>query len=219
MTQVFIVSDVRLYRESLEQYLADKLGLAVEKTGRQLTEISRQIDGSPRPVVLVDMSSSEAIDACRDAAEIGAFVVALGLPPDEGMLMACADIGVQGYICRAASLEDLERAVRRAGSDRPYCDDWVSAFALRCMGSITGRLRQGGEALSPSDASAKPLTRRETQVADLLVEGLSNKEIARRLKIEVSTVKNHVHNILAKLRARSRTEASHLLKAQTAAAI
>jgi ATP/maltotriose-dependent transcriptional regulator MalT len=52
-----------------------------------------------------------------------------------------------------------------------------------------------------------PLTTRELEVLSLIDVGLSNKEIARRLSIELATVKNHVHNILAKLNVNRRTEA------------
>jgi DNA-binding NarL/FixJ family response regulator len=51
------------------------------------------------------------------------------------------------------------------------------------------------------------LTRRESEVFELMRQGLSNREIARTLWISESTVKVHVHNVLAKLGARSRTEA------------
>jgi DNA-binding NarL/FixJ family response regulator len=51
------------------------------------------------------------------------------------------------------------------------------------------------------------LTAREQQIVELIAEGLSNKEIGRRLYIEVATVKNHVHNILEKLQVSRRGEA------------
>lgn len=55
---------------------------------------------------------------------------------------------------------------------------------------------------------SKRLSEREKDVARLLVEGVSNKEIARALGIEVVTVKKHVGNILRKLGARNRTQAA-----------
>ena len=51
------------------------------------------------------------------------------------------------------------------------------------------------------------MTVRELEIVELLEEGLSNKEIAARLSIELATVKNHVHNILDKLDVRSRADA------------
>ena len=56
------------------------------------------------------------------------------------------------------------------------------------------------------------LTRREREVLELIDAGLSNKEIAVRLHIEVSTVKNHVHNLLEKAQATSRTQAAAQLR-------
>lgn len=50
------------------------------------------------------------------------------------------------------------------------------------------------------------LSHREREVADLIVQGLSNKEIAARLQIALPTVQRHVHNVLSKLAANSRLE-------------
>jgi len=58
------------------------------------------------------------------------------------------------------------------------------------------------------------LTAREREVVELLGEGLSNKEIASGLQIEVATVKNHVHNILDKLHVTRRAEAAALARRQ-----
>jgi len=58
-----------------------------------------------------------------------------------------------------------------------------------------------------SDTPLEPLTHRETQVLEMLAEGLSNKEIAARLGISDHTAKFHVNSILAKLNAGTRTEA------------
>jgi two-component system, NarL family, nitrate/nitrite response regulator NarL len=59
------------------------------------------------------------------------------------------------------------------------------------------------------------LTSRESEIASLLSAGRSNKEIARALTIEVATVKNHVHNILAKLQVATRAEAAARVRALT----
>ena len=60
---------------------------------------------------------------------------------------------------------------------------------------------------SRTEALVEPLTARETQVLEMLAEGLSNKEIAARLGISDHTAKFHVNSILAKLNAGTRTEA------------
>ncbi|MET9272066.1 LuxR C-terminal-related transcriptional regulator [Kribbella sp. NPDC003557] len=76
----------------------------------------------------------------------------------------------------------------------------MTAALLRRIGSAAGQAAE--------QSGSTQLTTRERQILDLIDDGLSNKEIAGRLCIEISTVKNHVHNILAKLGARRRTEAA-----------
>ena len=63
----------------------------------------------------------------------------------------------------------------------------------------------------PGPASSS-LTAREREIAALIEEGLSNKEIAERLEIGLPTVKNHVHNILTKLKATRRGQAAAMLR-------
>jgi two-component system nitrate/nitrite response regulator NarL len=61
-------------------------------------------------------------------------------------------------------------------------------------------------------AELPALTSRQWEILRLIDEGLSNKEIAQRLYIEVPTVKNHIHNILDKLQVRRRSEAAALVR-------
>ncbi len=58
------------------------------------------------------------------------------------------------------------------------------------------------------------LTKREMQVVALIDRGLSNKEIARELDLEISTIKNHAHSILAKYNVRRRVQAAAVFKKQ-----
>ncbi|MEP6816103.1 MAG: LuxR C-terminal-related transcriptional regulator [Marmoricola sp.] len=77
------------------------------------------------------------------------------------------------------------------------CSGKVSAGLIRHI-ALQARSRGSGKELQ--------LTRRETDVLRLLESGLSNKEIGRALDISLSTVKNHVHNVLAKFGASGRAE-------------
>jgi len=85
-----------------------------------------------------------------------------------------------------------------------------------CSPRVAGALLRRIAALATdgrSDRVPAHLTNREREIMGLIDEGLSNKEIAKRLRIEVATVKNHVHNILEKLQVHRRGEAAARVRA------
>ncbi len=96
--------------------------------------------------------------------------------------------GAKGYLLKDAPRQEILSAIRAVADDRPYTSSSVAAKALQRMGK-------------PS------LTQRELSVLQLVAQGRSNKDIARRLEITEGTAKTHVKAILAKLDAISRTEA------------
>jgi two-component system, NarL family, nitrate/nitrite response regulator NarL len=81
----------------------------------------------------------------------------------------------------------------------------------RVAGQLLRRLASRAE-LDSTQPPRLPLTGREAEIFRLVEIGLSNKEIAAQLGIEVGTVKNHVHNLLEKLRVRRRSEAIERLR-------
>jgi two-component system NarL family response regulator len=96
--------------------------------------------------------------------------------------------GAKGYILKDAPRQEILTAIRAVSEDRTYTSSSVATKALQRM-------------VKPS------LTQRELDVLQLLAEGRSNKDIARRLEITEGTAKTHVKSILTKLDAISRTEA------------
>lgn len=96
--------------------------------------------------------------------------------------------GAKGYLLKDAPRTEILAAIRAVSEDRPYTSSSVAAKALQRM-------------VKPS------LTSRELDVLQLVAEGKSNKDIARRLDITEGTAKTHVKAILGKLDAISRTEA------------
>jgi two-component system NarL family response regulator len=103
-------------------------------------------------------------------------------------IFQCLSQGAKGYILKDAPRQEILSAIRAVSEDRPYTSSSVAAKALQRMGK-------------PS------LTQREVDVLQLVAQGRSNKDIARRLAITEGTAKTHVKAILTKLDAISRTEA------------
>ena len=82
---------------------------------------------------------------------------------------------------------------------------------------MTAALLRRVSALSPPTldrpGAIGALTAREREIIQLIDQGLSNKEIANQLCLEISTVKNHVHNVLDKLHVHRRSQAAALVRA------
>lgn len=114
-------------------------------------------------------------------------------------MVSCVDAGFHGYVSKDASLHDLVRTIESVARGEVVCSP-------RIVASLFREVARRGPGMS-GDAGIR-LTSRERQILDLIDQYLSNKEIARALHISVSTVKNHVHNILAKQKVHRRADAA-----------
>jgi two-component system, NarL family, nitrate/nitrite response regulator NarL len=200
MIGVMIVSDIRLYRESLTSLVA---GAGFEVVNCVETEVEAcALAAESRPdVILIDSAMEESIRVVRSLVAMGGEtpIVALTLPSAEEEVVAFAEAGVAGYVTRDAALDDLARAIDASSRGEALCSPRLAGALLRRVASLAAEHR-------PERPQAA-LTAREREVMLLMDEGLTNKQIAQRLLIEVPTVKNHVHNILEKLGVNRRGEA------------
>lgn len=197
---VFIASDIRLHRDGLTWGLAGYGRLVVVGTGDTVDTAFAQLATLRPAVVLVDMVMVDALDLIRAASQ--AFpdmrVVAFAVGADEQSVFCCVEAGAAAYVPREAAISDLVATVERVLRGEAPCPDKLVPSLFRRL-AVLARDHSGAEQL-------KQLTIREQQIVDLLEQGLSNKEIATHLGIEVATAKNHVHNILEKLHIHRRTQ-------------
>jgi two-component system, NarL family, nitrate/nitrite response regulator NarL len=197
MIRVLLISEVDVNREGLASLLALDGRLRVAMHGA-VADWDR-LRGRSADVVVIDTATDgggEAVMRVIDEAE--APIVALGAPGDDERLISLAELGVLGFVERDATLNELITSVIHAVSGEASVPPRIAATLLHRMSSLAGR---------PVSRDVTALTVRERQVVQLIAEGLSNKEIATQLCIELATVKNHVHNILEKLEVHRRAEA------------
>jgi DNA-binding NarL/FixJ family response regulator len=208
MTSLVVVSDIRLYRDGLAEILGRRPGLTVVGVAASLPAAIDETRQRRPDIVLVDMAGRPKPAVVREfVLEVpDAKVVALALGDAEADVIEYAEAGVVGYATRESSLDELVSAIESVARDEMVCSPRVTATLLR-------RVAELAASRGPDPARAARLTGRELQIVGLIDDGLSNKEIARRLYIEVATVKNHVHNILEKLQVRRRAEAAIELRA------
>lgn len=197
-----IVGDVRLYREGLAHILKSEPAVTVLGTALDLdTAIRDTADLSPQ-MVLIDAAMSKAHQTARliHAAAPQTRVIAFNVSEDRHEICACAEAGVDAIVMRNASLDDLLKTMASASKGEYCCSPRTAALLLEHVASLADRRPEMPDGIS--------LTRRQSDILDLLSCGYSNKEIARHLGIEVATVKNHVHQILQRLQVNRRGEAA-----------
>lgn len=204
--RVLVVENIRLHRENLVARLANEpcIGDAVGTAGGD--EALGWLGEHSFGVVLLSMATAVNWAICRElvAAADPARVIAYAVSGHDDEVVACAAAGVSGYLLCDEPHAELMEAVVAAAHGRVWCPPRVAAVLMRRMGP------RG--ALPDIPAGTGRLTAREREILALIDDGMSNKEIARKLSIEVRTVKNHVHNLLAKLRVHRRGEAVALLR-------
>jgi two-component system nitrate/nitrite response regulator NarL len=191
---------VRIYRDGLAAALTRDSRIGTVDVAVQAQACRDAVVRKRPDVVILDACSSMAVSVARELRGSDAGVVALGIAECEADVVALAEVGVSAYVTQEQSLEELISAVLAVGRGEVGCGPRVTALLLRHVASRAGDGRTTG-------GRSVRLTRREHETLQLIGDGLTNKQIAKHLSIELATVKNHVHHVLEKLDARSRAEA------------
>lgn len=198
---MLVVTDVRLYADGLATALVETPEIAVVVQAADCTQALRTLRARRADVVLLDLAGLGDLADARAFVEGArpAPVVALAVRETDADVVRWAEHGVAGIVTRTACFDDLLHALVSADRGECDCTPLVAAALLRRVAAVASERRTA--------AATAPLTAREQQIAELLVLGLTNKEIAASLLLGVSTVKNHVHHLLGKLGASTRSEA------------
>ena len=195
-----------MYREGLSATLRAAPG--VEVVGA-LARAPADL-GAVRPdIVLCDASRPDALETVRGllARALAPKVVVVAIGDHEADLLDFAEAGVSGYVTSEQSVDDIVSAVQAVGRGEMICTPRMAATLVRHVATLAA----GGRAHAAA-AGHSALTYREHEIVRLIDYGMSNKQIADALQIEVTTVKNHVHNILEKLQVKRRGEAAARLR-------
>lgn len=198
--RVMIVDDHDMVRSGLAVFLQafDDLELVGETgSGEEAVLLADETDPD---VVLMDllMPGTDGVTAAKRILDLNSDIKIIALTSfcDEGLVQSALEAGVVGYLMKNTSIDELADAIRASMTGEPT----LAPEALRSLiGAATRKPAVGGD-----------LTDRELEVLALIVEGLTNPEIADRLVISYATVKTHVSHILAKLDVSSRIEAATL---------
>lgn len=209
--EVLIADDHHLVRQGLAQLLASEPDIRVVAQAADGEEAVEKAKLYRPDVVLMDihMPRLDGIEATRRIAERypEVSVVMLTMYGDEGHLFEAIKAGARGYVLKSAKPEQLLETLRAVHRGEAWLDP---ALAHKMLEEFRRLSRPRAE----PRADLVYLTPREREILELLAQGASNHEIAKRLGISEKTVRNRLSLIFRKLQVNNRTQAA--LKAREA---
>ena len=207
--RVLLVDDQPLFRRALATLISAQFDMTVVGEGENGRDALEKVRALHPDLVVMDVnmpgtSGVDGVNAIRGAG-FPTPIVMLTVSEDDDDLFESIKAGANGYLLKNVRPEELFEDLRGVmRGEAPI----APAVASKLLDALrTGGLpsRGGLPTAAPGDMA---LTRRESEILQLVANGLSNKEIANELTITEGTVKNHVHNALEKLHLTNRVQAA-----------
>lgn len=199
---ILIVDDHPLFRKGVIQLIqaAPEFRFVGEAAGgREGIQLARQLH--PDMILLdlnmKDMNGVEVLKVLKDEG-LDSRIIMLTVSDQAEDLMAALQAGADGYLLKDMEPEDLMQQLGEAARGKITISDRLTQLLVT---SLRDKAR-------PTNLSEAGLTEQETRILDHLVDGKSNKLIAKDMGITEGTVKVHVKHLLKKLNLRSRVEAA-----------
>jgi len=198
MLRVFIADDHEVVRRGIREIIEGHPGWEVcgeAADGQAAIELAR---AAKPDVAVIDVSlplmNGLAVTRRLKQESPATNVLLFTMHDDDETVSGGLAAGARGYLLKTESEQNLEAAISALGSNRPYFSSFVSELLLEAAVSDRKRSR------------LESFTMRELEVAQLIAEGNSNKQIARKLKISVKTVESHRAAAMRKAGVRTAAE-------------
>jgi DNA-binding NarL/FixJ family response regulator len=205
--RILVVDDHILFREGLISLINSQPDFAVVGEASTVADAIRLAQELSPEIILMDygLPDGTGVEAAQAILSTNPQIkiVFLTVHDNDSFLFEAIRSGARGYLLKNMPVSKLMAALRALERDEAAISRQMAA---RIMQEFARLSKTGGMV---SDAALTTLTRRELEVLIALASGASNEEIAGRMFISVSTVKNHIHNILEKLNLKNRRELAH----------
>lgn len=225
---IVLIEDHDLTRMGLRAALQSHSGLNVVGEAANATQGIKLLETTKPDVAVVDIGlpDMDGIELTRNfkqhQAETGQSntkILILTMNDSEDAVLAAFAAGADSYYMKETSISKLTEAIQSTYAGNAWIDPSIANIVLKKMKSGLPMETVSSDqpktvkigALSPEYGQVLetyPLTQRELEILELIVDGCSNSQIAEKLYITVGTVKTHVRNILNKLCADDRTQAA-----------
>lgn len=201
--RVFVVDDHPVVCDGIRHMLEVEDDIQVVGEAYSGEEAIAKIPSLSPDIVLMDvrLTGMDGIEAVRYLKRVqpGINTIVLTSYGDEYLAQA-VEAGATGYLLKRTNRDGLIRAIRATYEGESIIDPSLSRELFAEFASLTTFKRQ-------SASSGSPLSHRETEILENVAQGKSNKQIADILRINETTVRNHLSSIMSKLEAGDRTQA------------
>jgi len=214
MINVLLVEDHVLTRMGLSKLLSDSEDInLVAEAADGIEGIKKARELSP-DVILMDIGLPN-IDGIEATQRIKDFypnvkVLIFTSRDSENDVFEAFKAGADGYIMKGATPEQTISAIKSVYEGVGWIDPGIAKMVFSNLQKPSCSIISDTDILKTERTNSYGLTDRELDVLELMVEGLTNPQIADKLVVARSTAKAHVHNILQKLCATSRTQATSM---------
>jgi DNA-binding NarL/FixJ family response regulator len=207
--RVLVADDQKLVRDGLCMLLGMLPEIEVIGTAVDGADAVRQALAAGPDIVLMDlhMPNCDGVEATRRIVKAAPHVRVVVLTGycDDDSVFAALRAGARGFLTKNADAGEIFRAVSAVCAGEAQLDPSVQR---RLVEAITGGTRAGppGVAAGAFGPASDGLTQREVEVLTEIGAGLSNAEIAAKLRVSAATVKTHINHLLAKTGMRDRAQ-------------
>ncbi len=209
MIRLLLVDEVRLMGNAFVNVLSHEPDMEVVGCATTVDEALSLVAHCNMLLVSATLPKDGALELTRTVARTHPFVrvVIVGLSAAKADILRYVEAGATGYVLKEDSLEAMLVTLRAAHSREALVSPDMAAVLISRIAQLAEICKSAGARTYTPPMPSAMLTPREREVLRLVAQDLSNADIAERLTIELGTVKNHVHNILAKLNVSSRRDA------------
>ncbi len=195
---IILVDDHQMFRDGVKSVLSDEENIHIVGEVGSANDLYALLKNTTPDVIITDISMPDisGIEVARYVSENypQVKILILSMHSNEEFITKALSVGANGYLPKDTSMSELLKAINAIYNGENYFNKSISDTILKSLIN-----KQKG-------SSVKALTNREKEIINLVVEGLTNKEIADKLFISVRTVDSHKNNIMQKLNLKSSVE-------------
>ncbi|GHO41992.1 response regulator [Ktedonospora formicarum] len=202
MIRLLLIDDHEMVREGLKAMLMTEPDFRIVGDAATAAQALELIEHLKPDIALLDVRLPDVsgVEVCRTVTMRfpGTAVIILTTFTDEKLVAECIQAGARGYIIKDIERFDLKRSIRAVARGEGAIDSKTAAILMT-------QLRRAPQ--TNPELPLEPLSAQQLVILRLVAQGLSSREIAKKLYLSENTIKGYVQEILHRLNVKNRTEA------------